>query len=146
MKKIVKIALVLMMSIWTAISTGLLLVYATSSNGNFYFSGKYYFATLYEGDPGNGWYDPKDLGIIQIIEKNATSLAVSIPTSLNPGDLEVKRPIFKYKDRFYQIQHAELHWDAFPESAKGVLIPMFLSVPGWLLTGLLLLRGRKKKE
>lgn len=145
MKKIVKAILVMM-----SIATVIWLIYigrafTTSNAGKFYWSGKYYLATFYEGAP-NEWLHPKDLGIIQIIERNATALAVSIPTELDPGDLEIRRPIFKYKDRFYQIQYAELRWDAFQEETRGILISTGAVATGWLLTGILTVRGGKESN
>jgi len=140
MKRMLTISLVSML-ILTTIYIGA--VYSAVNVQKFYWSGKYYLAILHKGEP-SGWFYPEDLGIIQIIEKNTTSLAVSIPTELDTGGLETEKPIFKYKDKFYQIQYAELHWDAFPEYAKGFLIPVGALGTGWLLTGILFFRGRRK--
>lgn len=116
--------------------------------GKTYGSGKIYSATLYLGEPDE-WYNPEELGIIQIMEEeNTTSLAVSIPTDLDSGDLGIKHPIFKYNDGFYQIGYAEACWDAgLPESVKQWQFPIGATLGiGWLSIGMLFLRRRKNER
>lgn len=151
MKKMVKTFLILML-VFTAIYVSAM-VYANNSiiahdyDGKYYACGKYYKATLYAGEPTE-WYYPQDLGIIQIRENSATSLAVSIPLELDPGDLEIRHPIFKYNDTFYQIKYAEAVWDAgLPENINKWQIPLGAILGlGWVSAGALSIRWRNSRK
>jgi len=125
-----RIKILIIMSTITVIFIGT--VYAnTITTEKFYSSGTYYLATLYKAEPGK-WYYPEELGIIHITERNETHLSVSIPDELDSGDLDVRKPIFKYKDRFYQIQYATLRWDALQVPTEFPLKAILLLLGGRL--------------
>ena len=141
MKKMVKI--VLMLAILTAVYISSV-VYANASSKNNTFS-TLYSAILYKSEPSK-WYYPEQLGIVEIIDygaENATWVHVVVPPKLDPGDLDVERPVFIYKGRFYQIAEGSIN-PGLHETVERwqILIGGGLGA-GWIFVGALILRKRK---
>ena len=148
MKRIVK-ASILLMAILTVIYAGLV-AYANANPSGL--SGHRYIlpaAFEYESEtPPTEWYTPEQLGIVKIIEhgeNNTCWLHVLVDREKEPFPLQEEQPIFKYKDKFYQISPL---WTTpgLSESAKGQLIGGGVLVgSGWAFTGALFLKGRKEE-
>lgn len=109
-----------------------------------------YSAFLYEGEP-NEWYYPQELGITKILDygagEKATWLHVVVPHELDPGDLQIERPIFKWQvnGKFYQI--SEL-WVTPGVPGPTNIQPMSLAglSGGWLLTVILFWKSRRLQQ
>lgn len=106
-------------------------------------------ADLYENQPSS-WYTPEELRITKIIEyKETTSIHVAIPRDVNYTEMIEQQPIFKYKERFYQISKTDFT-PALPEEAKGRLIyPASVGggvciAGGWVCVGYFGLRKRRE--
>lgn len=137
MKKGVKILLVLM-SILTMIYIGAV-VYANTNSSS---GDRVYAAFEHETEPPF-WYTPEELGIIKIIEYGNESywLHVVVDVEKEPFPLQVERPIFKYKDKFFQISDLWIT-PGLPESVKQWQVPAGVGIViGWIVTGIY-----KKKE
>ena len=129
----------------TVIYTGAV-VYANTSSES-YATDTVYAAILYEDEPTE-WYYPGQLGITKILDygvENATVVWVVVPHELDPGDLMVERPVFIYKDRFYQI--SDLHMTpGLPEHVKQWQAPVGGAIViGWIFTGALFYKRRERE-
>ena len=147
MKRIVK-ASILLLAILTVIYAGLV-AYANANPSGL--SGHRYIvpaAFEYESEtPPTEWYTPEQLGIVDTVyyEENCTWFHAIVELEKEPFPLQEEQPIFKYKDKFYQISPL---WTTpgLSESAKAQLIGGGVLVgSGWAFTGALFLKGRKEE-
>ena len=143
MKGTVKAVLILMV-ILTVIYASTVVYVNTTTSLNLV-----YAADLYKsGASPSNWYTPDQLGIVDIIEYEANNscwLHVVVDRDKEPFPLQREQPIFLYKDRFFQVSPL---W-ATPRPPEGtqqwqVLLGGVLGV-GWIFTGALFLKWRKKK-
>ncbi|MBS7270754.1 MAG: hypothetical protein KIH10_18190, partial [Candidatus Freyarchaeota archaeon] len=85
-----------------------------------------YTAIINEDQPIQ-WFNPEDLGITKIIDYGAEkpqTIHVVVPLERDPGNLTSWNPIFKYKDRFYQIISGHVDFFEGPDPKRSMrLLP-----------------------
>ena len=97
MKRIVKTTFI-MLVILAAIYIGVV-VYAQAT-----YNDVMYAAVEYESiTPPADWYEPEQLGIVRIIEREGGWLHTVVDCDKEPFPLQKENPIFLYKEEFYQI-------------------------------------------
>ena len=147
MKRIVKASL-LLIAILTVIYAGLVMYANANSSYGWGHRDVVYGAVKYESEtPPTDWYTPEQLGIVKMVyyEENCTWFHAVVDREKEPFPLQEEQPIFKYKDKFYQISPL---WTTpgLSESAKAQLIGGGVLVgSGWAFTGVLFLKGRKEE-
>jgi hypothetical protein len=143
--EIVKI-LSILMAIATVIYVGTE-VYAY--NHNPLNGGIAYSATLYEGEiPPPHWYTPEQLGAVFVADygdENATVVWLVVPPGNEPFPLREVKPIFKYKERFYQVSELCIGYPV-PSNLPQQPVGAVSCGIGWLATGILWLKWRKEDE
>jgi hypothetical protein len=140
LKKRVKVALLLMAALTVSYVSMIAYVYASSTNDR---NDVVYGAFEYDSEPSD-WYTPEDLGIFSIIELGEGWLHVAVSKEDEPFPLQEEQPIFKYKDKFYQVSELWVT-PGLPESTKGTLILAACGLGcGWFFAGGLFLTERKK--
>jgi len=72
---------------------------------DFHGNGAVYAAYEYESETlPSEWYMPEELGIYEIIEYGENRfLQIAVIREEEPFPLQEEQPIFKYKDKFYQV-------------------------------------------
>ena len=155
MRNLVKASL-LLMAILTVVYAGLVVyAYANANSSNANSSNglsghRYVVYAAFEREsetPPTEWYTPEELGIVEIpdYEEDYTWFQVVVELEKEPFPLQEEQPIFKYKDKFYQIAGMWVT-PGFGESAKGPLIGGGVLVGlGWVFCGVLFLKGRKEE-
>jgi hypothetical protein len=139
MKK-TKLLLIVMLVI-TAVYIGAV-VYANSETSG----GAVDSAFLYHGIPEE-WYTPEQLGIVKIIGYTEDTTWIQVVYGdqgplVNPDE----EPIFKYKDKFWQISHFYVT-PALPEEVKRWQVPIGGAISvGWIFTGIVFLKVRKNSN
>jgi hypothetical protein len=135
--------LVIVMIVATAIYAGAE-VYAYNINS---LGGIAYSATLYEGEIPSIWYTPEQLGAVFVADyyENATVVWLVVPVGNEPFPLREVQPIFKYKDRFYQVSELCIDYPV-PANLPQQPVGAVLCGVGWFATGILWLRWRKEDE
>jgi len=143
MKKVVKG--ILLMSILTMIYIGAV-VYADSNSASRYSADGWVLAAdEYEGQPSS-WYTPEELGMTVYREGNGW-VQVVVPYNVNCTELREQRPIFKYKDRFYQISESDITPAVYEETTRWQILAVVVGAciaTGWIYVGYLGLRKRRK--
>jgi len=144
-----KIALI-SMSVLTVIYISTAIYTNASSIGS---NGKSKGLVAYEYEsetPPTKWYMPEELGIVSFMEiGNSTRYALLVGVYDPPFDLQAEQPIFKYKDKFFIFSS---HWITFGDSEnrpppEPILVEIggaLLSL-GWIFSGILFLKERKKQ-
>jgi hypothetical protein len=145
MKRVVKAVLVLM-AILTVTYVGVVVYANTTANSHRYVL---YTAFEYEGDtPPTEWYTLEQLGIYGVIEYGGNDsywLHIAVDREKEPFPLQEKQPIFLYKEKYYQVSPLWIT-PGLPESAKQWQISIGgVLGAGWVFTGILFLKWRKKK-
>jgi hypothetical protein len=103
-------------------------------------------AFLYHGIPEE-WYTPEQLGIVKIIGYTEDTTWIQVVYGdqgplVNPDE----EPIFKYKDKFWQISHFYVT-PALPEEVKRWQVPIGGAISvGWIFTGIVFLKVRKNSN
>lgn len=139
MKRKLKIALIVMLLL-TAIYISAV-VYANSISSE----GAVDTAFLYHDEP-DGWYTPEQMGIVRIEGYNETSTWIKVVYGeqgplVNPEE----KPIFKYRNKFWQI--SELHVTPAPPESVQWQVPIGGAVVvGWVFIGILFSKERKRKK
>ncbi len=136
MKNRVKAAL-LLMAILTVIYVSAVVWAQTNYND------VVYAAVEYESEaPPTDWYEPEQLGIVKIIEREGGWLHTVVDREKEPFPLQSENPIFLYKEKFYQISSlwatpglADPQWQVPVGGALGA---------AWIFTGVFYIRRRKE--
>ena len=153
MKKIVKVALLLMAVLTVAYVSAV--VYANADVGFNHYSHRYvlYAAFEFEADtPPSEWYTPEQLGIYDVIEYGENGsywLHIAVDKEKEPFPLQSANPTFLYKDEFYTVSSVWVT-PMLPGEFRQWQIPIGVALgAGWLFAGvlfLLFLKGRKNEK
>jgi hypothetical protein len=142
----VEILVLLVMSILTAAYLALV-VYANTDLANNDKLYPVYAAFEYKSQPST-WNTTEELGIIEVIEYgNETSywLHVVVDPDKEPFPLQEVQPIFKYKDKFFQVS-ALWATPSLPDSIKQYQTPIGVAIGlGWVAIGIVAY-GKKDKK
>lgn len=142
-----KLSIVLLAAIVMTIATGIYVraeayAYSNSSRGDVL-----YASNLYESEnPPPHWYEPEELGIIEVIEyENTTSVHINVDKEREPFPLQEVQPIFQYKDKFYKVSPLWMGYPVPPNLPQQPAGAVFCGI-GWCVTVVLGLKWRKEDE
>jgi hypothetical protein len=111
-----------------------------------------YTAYKHEQDtPPTEWYTPEELGIVEVWELGNRAVQIVVdrrkePFPFGPLGTDDQLTVFLYKDEFYTVSH---RWVTFA-IGRGSLPPWQTPIGGvlgvgWVFTGALFVKERKKK-
>lgn len=116
-------------------------------NSNDEIGGIAYSAPLYRGEtPPSVWYTPEELGAVEVVDfgyEDATIVWLVVPEGAEPFNLMEVKPIFKFKERFYQVSE---FWHGYPVPKNLPQYPVGVGLigTGWCITGFIYWKKREK--
>lgn len=141
MKKIVMlfVSMLILTVIYAAIA------YATLSDISSDNLGMVYSAFRRDSAPPDQIYTLEELGIVKIIKYEGNEAWVHVVVEKPDFPFEEKQPFFEYEGRLYQITgfSATPGFEHIPR--EPILWGGIALSGGWVLTGILFLKGRKKE-